>query len=49
VGALSGALCTISIMQERERVFPCALGTFSVKEKVYFLVLWAHLASKRVY
>jgi hypothetical protein len=46
VGALSGALRTISVVRERERVFPCALGTFSVKERVCFLVLWARLVSK---
>jgi hypothetical protein len=45
----------------KERVFPSALGTFSVKResvslyfgyvsvKECFLVLWARLVSKRVY
>jgi hypothetical protein len=46
VGALSGALRTISMVRERERVFPCALGTFSVKESMCFLVLWARFSAK---
>jgi hypothetical protein len=29
----------------KERVFPCTLGIFSIKE--YFLVLWVRLALKR--
>jgi hypothetical protein len=30
----------VRLVSKRECIFPCTLGTFSVKERVYLLVLW---------